>query len=245
MLKFHALLAASLVVSLTAGCGMSAVPLTANSAFGAFNAMAKPVSDQATTIAAKWEPDAAEMAVSISRATDGGDDVPSYLFTSKHKPQSMLVVASTSNGLQSQEMPLSGSAANGFASMLPITDPQGVLLDSKVLFSDAVKGGMLNPADLVVLHSNQSGQDFVMAVVTDAGSKNCLVLDATTGDAMGPVQPLGARQVQMFGWLENVVQVVERTGLEAIQDVKNFLNRLFHHTPKPAPSPAPSAAPQA
>lgn len=242
MPKFRALLAATLLVSLTAGCGVSQGPMIASAAYGHFNAMAKPVSDEATAIATKWEPDAVEMAVSISRATTGGDDVPSYLFTSKHKPQSMLVVASTSSGLQSQEMPLSGSASQGFASMLPITDPQGVLLDSKVLFSDAVRSGMLNPSDMVVLHSNQSGQDMTMAVVTDQGSKNCLVLDAQSGEAMGPVQPLGARQVQSLAFLHNIVQVIERTGLEAIADIKSFLYRLFHHGA--APTPAPSATPQ-
>lgn len=236
-------LIATLVASFAAGCARvpTGVYSTGHQA-GGFSALAKPVSADASAAALKWQKDAVQVGVSISRSFSDADDVATYVFASKHSPKAMLVVANTGDGFKAQEVPLSDNSAAGLANTLPLADPDGTLLDSKILFADAEQAGLAKASDLVVLNSHHGTVSSVMAVVTDEADQNCLLLDAKTGKPLTHVTRLAQRNVQMHELIAAVV-VVATLGTVVIVAAKKLLSHFFHPKPKPAPSASPSASP--
>lgn len=237
------LTAFALVASLGAGCAK--LPLSAGmpAQLGedGFDALSSPINLQASDVAKRWASDAVQVGVMINRSPKGVQDQATYVFASRRNTSRMLIVIASAAGLQAQELAVNEEGAKGLQAALPLTKELGAPLNSKKLFKQAEFAGLQNAEDVVVMSvKGENGKAQPVALVTDQGGQNYIVLNAVDGTALTAPAKMGARRVQMHILIIGGVVLAVAVGAAVWWAVKKWRD---HGKPTPAPSTGPSAAP--
>jgi hypothetical protein len=238
------LASAALVASLGAGCAklpMASMPSQLSE--DGFDAMSSPINMEATTVAKRWAKDAVQVGVMINRSPRGVQDQATYMFASKRNTSRMLIVIASNGSLQAQELAVNEQGAKGLANALPLTKELGAPLNSKKLFKKAEFAGLQNAEDVVVMNiKGDNGQTVPVALVTDQGGQNYVVLNALDGSALTAPAKMGARRVQMHILIIGGVVLAVAVGAAVWWAVKKWRD---HGKPSPAPSAVPTPIPTA
>jgi hypothetical protein len=243
--SFRVVTAAALIASLgLVGCGRANLVAPTAMEDASFDALSKPVNVPATAAAKAWQADATQVATMCNRSPRGVQDQATYVFSSNRDKDHLLLVIASNGGLQSRLINMSDRAADGLRGLLPLTQKQVQLLNSKNIFKQAEHLGLTGAQDAIIMNGRSDQGVMPIALVLDGEGKRYMAINAVTGEPLTGVQTAGVRHVQFHLLIIAAVVVVGAAVAFGVYEWRK------HHDPKPQPSgnvptppPAPSAAP--